>query len=249
MNLLYPRLPRSAAERLYETAEDLSAATEHSAQIFAPVGGRRATPTDVAKVSDAVRAEATACGFPASLEPAKRIEFDRRVARVLVEVMDLSWSEAAATEIWSFLALVALPDVTRWRFGTGNPERWIASDLTRHIWARAWWRGTVFQQRPDLLDVLSESDLNQVLERRVIGGDPRLVIGIADALVRTNAQLPGHRRDLIRNAAARLRRRLAFIDARALDDTGVTWLCQEMLNESAAWVVEAPQELGEEDVA
>jgi hypothetical protein len=146
--------------------------------------------------------------------------------------MDLSWSEAAANDVWSFLALIAVPDVTRWRFRADNRERWIATDLTRHTWARAWWRGTVFATRPDLLAELSESDLNQILERRVIGGDPRLAIALSDALIIATRSATGQRRLLIRDAAARLRRRLAFIDARSLDDEAIVELCSTQIADS-----------------
>ncbi len=225
MSTLYPRLPRPIAERLFDQASTLAPAHAHEAQVFAPVGGRRAQPEEVAALAQSIRDLAVGFGAPGPLPRGSRIEFDRRSAELLVNVMDLSWSEAATADVWSFLALVAVPDVTRWRFRSDNRERWVATDLTRHTWARAWWRGTVFASRPDLLAELSESDLNQILERRVIGGDPRLAIALSDALIQATPAQPGQRRALIRDAAARLRRRLAFIDARALDDASIAELC------------------------
>jgi hypothetical protein len=233
VSILFPRLPRPVAAALFAEVDSLKPDSEHHGQIFAPVGGQRATPVDVKALGQHVRDLASSYGFPFQLAPTDRLSFDRRTATLLVEQMQLSWSEAAAADMWSFVALVALPDVTRWRFGIGNVERWIATDLTRHTWARAWWRGTVFGERPELLDLLTESDLNQIMERRVIGGDPRLAANIAEALLEADANAPGHRRALIRDAAARLRRRLAFIDARALDDSAIRILCHEMMRESA----------------
>lgn len=241
MTLLYPRLPRAEAERLFAAAEDLTPTYGHHSQIFAPVGGGRATPQDIEVLSGRLRTLASEYGFPGAIRQADRLAFDRRAAALLVNAMDVSWSEAASHDVWSFLALVALPDVTRWRFGEGNIERWVATDLTRHTWARAWWRGTVFAGREDLLDQLSESDLNQILERRVIGGDPRLVTGIAHALLEVDAARPGHRRALIRDSAARLRRRLAFVDARALDEQGVLSLCRAMVAETVQYLPQEPE--------
>lgn len=245
MSILYPRLPHAVAESLYLNVEELAPAREIHGQIYAPVGGRRATADDIRALVDRVHALASEFEFPTPLSLNDRIALDRRTSRLLVEVMDLSWSEAASPGIWSFLALVALPDVTRWRFGTSNSERWIASDLTRHTWARAWWRGTVFSDRFDLLESLSESDLNQILERRVIGGDPRLVVGLAEALLNADADVPGQRRMLIRESAARLRRRLAFIDARSLGENEVRALCEEVLHETVRFLPQTSDRQGQ----
>ncbi|MET8462784.1 hypothetical protein [Micromonospora zamorensis] len=49
----------------------------------------------------------------------------------------------------------------------------MATDLTRHTWAWLWWQAVVFARHEQILVVLSESDLNQLLERRSIGGNPR----------------------------------------------------------------------------
>lgn len=230
--MLYPRLPRPIADTLFEKAATLEPATEHPGQVFAPVGGRRARPEDVAVLAQRIRELAAQFGAPDTLARGSRIEFDRKCVEVLVREMDLSWSEAACADIWSFLALIALPDVTRWRFRPDNRERWVGTDLTRHTWARAWWRGTVYAAKPELLAELSESDLNQILERRVIGGDPRLTIALSEALVEATASSPNIRRAVIRDSAARLRRRLAFIDARSLDDYAVEELCRSQIAES-----------------
>ena len=118
--------------------------------------------------------------------------------------MDLSWAEAGNRGVWSFVSLIALPHPTAWRFGTRNIERWIASDLTRHTWARLWWQAVVFENELDLPNALTESDLNQLLERRSIGGDARLVRALGWAIVNeSTGDVP--RRYLIRDVTLRLR--------------------------------------------
>jgi hypothetical protein len=234
MTRLYPRLPKAEANRLFASVGELQPSNTHHAQVFAPVGGRRATPDEIDQFANKLRATARRYAFPEPLAASERLAFDREAPAVLTETLTMSWSEASSRDVWSFFALVAIPDVTRWRFGEDNVERWVATDLTRHTWARAWWRGTVFAGHEDLLGQLTESDLNQILERRAIGGDPRLSVGIARALLEADAQHPGYRRTLIRESAARLRRRLAFIDARALSDDGILDLCRAMVNETAA---------------
>lgn len=233
MNFLYPRLTSAVAEQLYADAGSLSPALEHRSQIFAPVGGRRATTNDLAVLRASIHDLAGEFGYPAPLANRDIRAFDRRTASVLVSSMPMSWSEATARGVWSFLALVVLPDLTRWRFGYDrNPERWIATDLTRHTWARAWWQGTLFAGHLELLDELTESDLNQIFERRVIGGDARLATEIARAVLDVEKTGNVPRRALIRDTTARMRRRLAFVDARALSDDDVEEMCRGIAQES-----------------
>jgi len=218
VSVLWPRLTASVAAAMYIEAGRgaLMPADSHPAQIYAPVGGRRATLQEVADLASSVRQLAEGFGFPDRSEVSARIAFDRAAAPLIRSKMDLSWSEAAARDVWSFLALVALPDITSWRFGTDNSERWVASDPNRHTWSRLWWHAIVFEGDLALLTKLTESDLNQLLERRRIGGDPRLARAIARAVVSRTASGEG-RREIIRDVTARVRRRLAWADMYSLE--------------------------------
>jgi hypothetical protein len=184
----------------------------------------------IRELIDAVSTLAGEYGFPEAARNDARISFDRDAAKVIRGQLDLSWAEAGNRDLWSFLSLVALPHVTMWRFGAGNKERWIATDLTRHTWARLWWQAVVFAGHEHILAALSESDLNQLLERRSIGGDPRLVREMARAVAELAANAP--RRPVIRDVTARLRRYLAFLDVRALSDQQVRELCRALMNET-----------------
>ncbi|PZF59240.1 hypothetical protein DEI92_09625 [Curtobacterium sp. MCBD17_034] len=170
-------------------------------------------------------------GFPNRSEAAARIAFDRAAAPLIAAKLDLSWSEAAARDVWSFLALVALPDVTSWRFGTDNAERWVASDPSRHTWSRLWWQAIVFEGDFALLAELTESDLNQLFERRRIGGNPRLARAIARAVVSRTAG-GGGRRDIIRDVTARVRRRLAWADMYSLESNVLDYVMSGFVDES-----------------
>lgn len=214
VSVLWPRLTTAAAYASFEIiASGASAipAVAHPEQTFGLVGGR-ATKRQVRAFHDSMAALAADFGFP-DAAPRDAVEFDRRATAVVREHLDLTWSEASNPGVWSFSSLVALPDVTAWRWSDRrqkNVERWVATDLTRHTWARLWWRSTVFETSPELLERLSESDLNQLLERRVIGGDPALLTAMARSVVGVDSSIP--RRDLIRDATKRVRRALSFMD-------------------------------------
>ena len=233
--MLYPRLPDEVARNIYAEVTDharLKPALQHFAQTYAPVGGRRATEPEIERFAVAARDLATQYGFPEPASDSKRIQFDRAAAALLGATLELSWAEASSAGVWSFIALVVLPDLTAWRFKGSNVERWIASDLTRHTWARLWWQWIVFQPDLALLDELSESDLNQLLERRSIGGDPRLVVVLGRGVLNAGELGAVPRRALIRDVTARAMRQLAYIDVRSLDDDDLHSLCSSLVQES-----------------
>jgi hypothetical protein len=223
------------------TRDGVQAATEHPEQVYAPLGGRWAKTEEIQALVDQLTALAIRHGFPDKPTDLQRIGFDRDAAVVIREAMDLSWAEAGARDVWSFTAIVALPHLTWWRFGTRNAERWIASDLTRHTWGRLWWQAVVFETDLELLRRLGESDLNQLLERRSIGGDPRLVCALGRAVLAA-ANTGVDRRALIRDATARLRRLLAFVDPRATTDDQLLQMCRYVTSESVSRLAQSTPE-------
>jgi hypothetical protein len=230
---LWPRLPEVVASELYQkllAGAEPSPAVSHPEQIFAPVGGTVSTRV-VQELKDRVTALAQDFGFPDAVGNDVRVSFDRACAPLLKELIDMSWAEAGNRSVWSFVSLVVLPHVTMWRFGVTNAERWLATDLTRHTWARLWWQAVVFAEDAPLLNALSESDLNQLLERRSIGGDPRLVRAVGWVIVdESNSDVP--RRYLIRDLTLRLNRWLAFVDVRALSGDQVRLMCGSLAAET-----------------
>lgn len=235
MTKLWPRLPEAVARAKFESTSwsaPVAGTVDDPAQIFAPIGGR-IPPAAIAEFAKRVRDLATIHGFPAKVGDNNRIDFDRSAAPIVRASMDISWAEAGSRDVWSFIALVVLPDVTEWRFGHQNLERWVGTDLTRHTWARLWWHAVVFDGALDLLHELSESDLNQLLERRSIGGDPRLVRELARAVVAASSST-ARRRELIRDATARLRRTLAFMDPRSMDDSQIAAYCARVVAQSVS---------------
>jgi hypothetical protein len=223
-----------AAELEYERylGDGLSPASSHASQVFAAVGGRRISPEELEVIAEGVRSTAADFGFPRPASAPERVAFDRAASRVLRSSLDFTWAEAGSGAVWSFFSLVLLPDVTAWRFSDSvNRERWIASDLTRHTWSRLWWQAEVFERDPDLLDQFGEADLNQLLERRSIGGDKRLLVTLARCLIDADRGEVTSR-DLIRDATGRLMRRLAFVDPRSLGDSALSALAASIVAES-----------------
>lgn len=234
----WPQLTSRVAGIEYQAvrgaAEPPDSRTHHPEQVYSPIGGH-VSDDEIQTLIDALTDIAKEFGYPGDVVGKNKVLFDRIAARRILESMQITWADAGNTRIWSFVSLVALPHLTWWRFGPDNPERWIASDLTRHTWARLWWQATVFKDHEPLLDKLSESDLNQLLERRVIGGDPRLARCLAEAILNCDADVK--RRSLIRDVTKRMRRRLAFMDALALNEKQVRNMCSQLVGESREWLL------------
>lgn len=229
MNQLWPRLSagggRQLLEELVESGEAFQAgANVHPLQTFAATGGSRVTPKTVTALADIIDEIARRKGYPDASPSADRIAFDREAAEAIFGFMDVTAFEASQPGVWTFLSVVAMPEITQWRFGFDNRERWIASDLTRHMFARLWWQAFTFGQPIlgggvdyRLLRSLSESDLNQLTERRSLGGNHRLARAVAAEL----AAHPKRGRAIIRHVARKLRRLGAFIDFASLSDNDI----------------------------
>lgn len=229
MTTLWPRVDAAVGETLLAEirSSDLGqlttrAATSHPAQRWASVGGSRADDEKLGAVRREMTAAAERHGYPDRGPDAERIAFDRELAVSLVDVMPMPVAEALDRAVWNFTTLVLAPDVTFWRFGTSNAERWICSDRTRHMFSRLWWQANQLTTRDGdvrvaaLLQVFSESDLNQMLERTSIGGCRPLLMAFASALASLDES--ERSRGLIREAGLRLLRLTSVVDPYGLSE-------------------------------
>ncbi|MFE0458187.1 DUF6339 family protein [Kitasatospora sp. NPDC058965] len=239
MSVLYPRLLPGESDRLFAELHRLGpgehkkmVAGHSSRAVYAATGGRRVTRDELDDLRHAVLAAAQAQGFPEPPGSARRNAFDQQTARILHEQSLMVPGEAAQRQVWSFLALVLLPDICVWRWPANDDGQYLADrfkglDLTRHALARLWTRAHVLHEpeAPEpysLLSVLGEADLDQIMARR---GS----IAASPALVR--AVVRGHRdaersgdggataRAVLRESLVRLLRLTAFLDVDSLSES------------------------------
>jgi hypothetical protein len=192
------------------------------------------TTEELKTLRDGVVAAAASAGFPRPLESRRSVaEIDTKLARALWEASGLMPAEAAVPDVWSFLALVLLPDVVVWRAqGSTNRERFVGSDLTRHTLGRLWWRAHLFTWGVDdpaegwrLWDEtqIGEADLDQLQTRRGgFGKSPKAFRALVrsypvfENLASTRTET---RRELWRTTYLRWLLRLgAFIDLNSLPE-------------------------------
>jgi Family of unknown function (DUF6339) len=241
--ITYPRLPTPSAEILVLeqqnlSAEDLTrhAETSHPKQEWYPTVPTRVTKPELSTLRSDVLGIARVHGFPANQPRSGHSLFDQQLAIHLYEHMGLVPAEASAGGVWSFLALVLLPDVAAWRFPNRNNKRFIGSDTmigssNRHVFGRLWARAYIFG--PRLISRLNEDNIVNIFERPTFGGNTRLAQAIGSTFVRT---VDEHRvtqsQDLMRDAMKRLRRLAYLVSFSALSDDQLSDLLNEIFSAS-----------------
>jgi hypothetical protein len=243
-SLLYPRLPPAVAQHLFEDLNAQSVvtmphATSHPDAVFAALGGVEASEDMLGSLAEAIRHEAQMTGFPRPPEDgsAGAARFDLACAEILRRRMDIVPAEAASVDIWAFIGAVLVPDVCFWRFPEPPADRVIGPDLTRHTFARLWWRAYMLadldgQEGLSALSAISESEMNQLFERRSIGGNRLLVRATARRLLKLDKDR--RRREPVRDAIRRIRRLLAFLIPESLADSELDDVIAEVFHHASS---------------
>jgi hypothetical protein len=240
------RLFRELDGRSPEELAEMATTSTHRS-VFAATGGARATTDALAVFGGKIRRIAEGQGYPGRAKLAQRQNFDEMVARLLHEESGMTPGEASQRQVWSFLALVLVPDVCAWRFPVNTQGHYLAdrfkgTDLTRHTLGRLWTRAHVLRDpaAPEnpyhLLGVLGESDLDQVMARRdSIAATPALVRAVVRAHRDDSTDTEGvPSRRVLRDSLIRLLRLTAFMDMDALGEAALDDLVRGLRKESRA---------------
>ncbi|MBJ6613996.1 DUF6339 family protein [Streptomyces sp. I4(2020)] len=245
MTLLYPRITPAEATALLEEYNLLSLQDLEKRAGVSPVafygttGGHPADTAHLETLAHVLRDCAQRAGYPQRPDDHNKILFDRAAAKALHTTMDITPAEAGQPDMWTHLATCLVPDVVAWRFGTRTPRRWIGTGLIRHTLARLWWQAHVLAITDNgsthygLLDDLTESDLNQIFERRTIGGTPPLARALARELTAPRLYKAAvSRRDIVRDTTKRLRRLLPYTSFTSLDEAAVQRRVHTLVSQS-----------------
>lgn len=196
--LLWPRLSRGRAVQLALT---LSTASLEQARLGARTSHRAAAPepwgqpvTDgrIADVQARLRELADGRGWPKRLDPAGAAEVDRGWGRLLHEGMQIMPVDAADEGVWSFLALVVVPDLSLWRWPGAHRDRFIG--LSQHAFGRLWWRewvlGSDMTGDVGTAAPLSEDELVALFRRRDLVANPVVARAIVRGVQRSGVEGP-----------------------------------------------------------
>ncbi|CAM5270380.1 hypothetical protein SALBM217S_01037 [Streptomyces griseoloalbus] len=249
MGFLYPRLLAEQARPLFREYRELTVTelasrvdVTHESAVYVATGGDRVPESRLKELREGVLDLARRAGFPDDSDRARNAEFDLALAAFLHSETGTVPAEAAARDVWAFLALVLMPDVAFWRYPQPPGDRILGTDLTRHVFGRRWWRAQLVRAPEDpepyhALHILGEAAFDQTYARRAaLGGSPHLVRAILR--VWNAVDLTGlKKRETLQDFLKRLLRLAPFvlfdgIDERALDDE-LRAVAQEAVDPSA----------------
>ncbi|WP_040797529.1 DUF6339 family protein [Nocardia higoensis] len=259
--LLYPRLLRGRSKQLAEEYTELGPlelqdrwATSDESAVFVATGGARVTIDKLQSLRDIVIDLAKDAGFPQPPTGEQKAAFDLRLAIMLHKEMRIAPAEAAAGDVWAFLALVVLPDVAHWRYPKPPGDRVRGSDLTRHVFGRLWWRSQLVYSPMDddpyaALHVLGEAAFDQIYARRaLLGGSPHLIKAILRVWNHLDFKgLP--ERLLLRDFLKRLLRLAPFVVFEALEDEALDEELRMVAREAVIGVLQFDRGMSPADAA
>ena len=231
---LFPRIAmKSEALMIARQAQDLGptelaaiSCSTYPGLKYSTTGGH---PVDANKLED-IRRQVITCagdyGYPKSINSSSINAFDYELSQILYREMLITPNEAAQTGIWEFLSCLLMPDIVSFRFprkdGT-TLERFLGGP--RNTFERLWWRAFIFNEDalPDsqkFLCQLREDELVQIMERRAICGNRRLVRQTCSSfLTYVGDRKVRNRMELMREVQKRILRLTSIISFDAIDDT------------------------------
>ncbi len=241
MTTLLPRMSRIAVDTTLTLLREDGKAKDISESVtalpnwatYAPVGGTKATSSQLKTLREEVLALANDCQGAGRGPQTARASFDARVSAFLAPHPLLSSGEALRDDVWAFIASYLMCSVTKWRFGVNSPERYYGG--VRNTFQRLWMRGRALDRgeehadRWGLIERLTEDALVQITERPSLGSNRRLARGIAEGWVRTSEQLgAGAMENVMRRAIMGIRlRNEVFAIAMMPDAEAVETIDQE----------------------
>lgn len=154
-------------------------------------------------------------GFPGQrMQPEdSSLSFDQALAIDIQEIFHMHPAEAADDEVWHFITLFLLPDISLWRFPFEPDKNGQYSDLferytgtRRGFLKQAWWRGYLLG--PKVCSEFLEDEFLNLVDRVGISGNERLAAIAASEHLNRVANTNYKRRNSFREAMKLIRRRL-----------------------------------------
>ena len=198
-------------------------------------------------------------GFPLArmkLDGQSSNQFDRDLAKILVEEMQIIPAEAADDEVWWFITLFLLPDVSVWRFPlpseatASNPATWHVRfmDRRRGLFRQAWWRNYLLGN--EICSHLNEDEFLNLVDRGALSGFRPLANAISlEFISRLNSDVykGGARRSIFRKAMIQARRALGHVAVHAMNDEQLRKFAFEIFDEAELGINVGTSNENEED--
>lgn len=214
----FPRIDEYSAikiteELIHKSVAEASvmAAVSHPDAYYYPTASVQVSESTLREFRREVMKVAEELNFPNTLNPERARKLDQKLSGILFNKLDLIPAEAANPEVWNFLTLVVLPDISKWRFPNEKKildyNRWLGED--RNVLRKLWWREATLGN--DLNRHLGEDEAVGIMERPLLAGQTNVARAMVKALLKVEEEFPGTARSkLLRVGAVNLRRYVPF---------------------------------------
>lgn len=236
----YPRISDAVATSLIARMNTLNfdelaenAASSHPMATYYATSIQRASATELENLRTELVALAVSHGYPSPMSKVKISDFDQAAAQILDRRLDLIPAEAANDEVWSFLTLVLLPDLAKWRYPNDKErldfERWMGGQ--RNVFRKLWWREAVLGH--ELNSQIGEDEAVGIMERPGLASNPQLARSLVRALLGTHQHAQGiSRSDFMRKAMVNVRRRLPLVEFESFTEEELDELTLQIFRET-----------------
>lgn len=256
---LYPRLPHAVSSHIADAVVkegvlDLREKwyARHPRAVFTPVGGSQVREDHLMSLRAALVDASNRGGFPHSVP--NPTEIDCAWADVLRERMQVIEGETGRAGLWPFLCCVLVPDLIRWRWPDGKPERFL--DGRRNALGRLWRISMALSEggTNDLMRRLGSVDQDiwqQLVERPSIAGCYRTSRSLAEAFLEAYPRHPGLRpaRRWFRDVQKRMLRLSSFVSFETLDGPRLAALTANVVRCAAEALTTAEGGMDQEDLS
>ncbi len=243
----YPQLLRPSARALISELSTLSvtdaaarASVEHRASVYSPLGNPRVPADSLGSFRQRMLTAARTHGYPDRHPKRSSVrDVDGALLAVTATSLAMSAHESTHPGVWEFLSCVLLPDIVIWRFGGESGgvslDRFMAGrrNAIERLWRRQQFLGSRIGDSNDysLIQVLSEDELVQIMERPRLVGHRELLRAVVSATVDSQAR-DRFGRDLLRDVQKRVLRATSIVCVEALSAQGVSDLASNLVRSS-----------------
>lgn len=246
----FPRLDESHAMKIIEqllqlplTEASQVADFNHPQAYYYPTAADFVSEDELRQFRAEVMTIADELGFPEKLGSNEARELDQRLSGLLYENLKLVPAEAGNPEIWNFLSLVVLPDITKWRYPNEKKvldyNRWLGGD--RNVLRKLWWREATLGH--ELNSKIGEDEAVAIMERPLLGGQPPVARAMVRALLKVSEEYPTvARSELMRAGAVNLRRYAPFTAFEIFTDEEIETAVLDIFYSASTLYVERKQE-------
>ena len=243
---IYPELSSSGESEKFQILKESNAPTDnspafvtiHHEATWVPTGAR-VTKEKLTSLRDEVISLAVKFGFPdTTTETSSKRKFNRELSSVLHHSMQISPSNAARKEVWSYLSMILLPDVAMWRYPDLEPARVLGQaerSINRNFLRSAWWRAEVLgADSNDPPAAFLEDNLVHIMEVTGLFGNKKITSAIVDIWSEEKKSIDqGEHENHFREFVKRFRRKAAFISFEGLTDNELKIYVRKELRENA----------------